>query len=178
MSEQKRAILAITGMTCATCALRIEKGLSKVEGVSLAQVNLATEKATVEYAPGAVEDGQFEKLIEDLGYHAILESAGDEQELAMDAEERERKRKRREIRRMGVSFAVSAALSLPLLAAMFAGLFGIQALMFLHNPVVQLMRDPFSLSLLGGQELSRELPQLVFGFCQGFFRSRPCCNIP
>jgi Cu+-exporting ATPase len=139
MSEQTRATLAITGMSCATCALRIEKGLSKVEGVSLAQVNLATEKATVEYAPGAVEDGQFEKLIEDLGYHAILESAGDEQELAMDAEERERKRKRREIRRMGVSFAVSAALSLPLLAAMFAGLFGIQALMFLHNPVVQLM---------------------------------------
>ncbi|MBN2552818.1 MAG: heavy-metal-associated domain-containing protein, partial [Spirochaetales bacterium] len=74
MSEQSRkATYAVTGMSCATCALRIEKGLKNVSGVSRAAVNLATEKATVEYAPGAVEDGAFERLIRDLGYGAIRE---------------------------------------------------------------------------------------------------------
>ena len=39
----------ITGMTCAACANRIEKGLKKMEGVQDANVNLALEKATVKY---------------------------------------------------------------------------------------------------------------------------------
>jgi Cu+-exporting ATPase len=40
---QKETTLQITGMTCAACAIRIEKGLNKVEGVSEANVNLALE---------------------------------------------------------------------------------------------------------------------------------------
>ena len=43
--------LAITGMTCASCANRIERKLNKVEGVT-ATVNYATEKAKVTYGPG------------------------------------------------------------------------------------------------------------------------------
>ena len=44
----------ITGMTCASCAIRIEKGLNKIEGVSLANVNFALEKATIEFNPTQV----------------------------------------------------------------------------------------------------------------------------
>ena len=46
--------LDITGMTCATCAGRIEKVLRRVEGVATAQVNLASEVATIAYTPGVV----------------------------------------------------------------------------------------------------------------------------
>jgi len=140
MSDQTQsATFSVTGMTCATCALRIEKGLKNTEGVSRASVNLATEKATVEYAPGMIEDGQFEKLIRDLGYEAVLD-AGQEEEagIVTNATDREKELRQREIRKLRLSFIVSAALSLPLLAAMFAGLFRIEALMFLHNPILQL----------------------------------------
>ena len=47
-------ILPIEGMTCASCVRRIEKSLNKVDGVEIAQVNLATEVATVTYDSSAV----------------------------------------------------------------------------------------------------------------------------
>ena len=141
MSERaERATLAVSGMTCATCALRIEKGLKNVAGVNLASVNLATEKATVEYDPKLVEEGQFEKLIRNLGYDAIQEPNQDlDTGAAVDSTDREKELRRREARKLRVSFIVSASLSIPLLVAMFAGLFNIEALMFLHNPIVQLV---------------------------------------
>jgi Cu+-exporting ATPase len=141
MNDQTQsATLSVTGMTCATCALRIEKGLKNVAGVSQASVNLATEKATVEYALGMVEDGQFEKLIRDLGYDAVVEASQDiEAGLGSDSDDREKELRQREIKKLRLSFIVSAALSFPLLVAMFAGLLRIEALMFLHNPVVQLV---------------------------------------
>ena len=49
----ERVELPITGMTCASCANRIERRLNKLEGVT-ASVNYATEKARVEFDPGAV----------------------------------------------------------------------------------------------------------------------------
>ncbi len=140
MSDQtQRATFAVTGMTCATCALRIEKGLKNVAGVSQASVNLATERATVEYDPGVIEDGRFERLIRDLGYDAVIEASQDTDSGALsDSTDKEKELRQREIRKLRLSFIVSAILSFPLLVAMFAGIFRIEALMFLHNPVVQL----------------------------------------
>ncbi|MDY6879307.1 MAG: heavy metal-associated domain-containing protein, partial [Thermodesulfobacteriota bacterium] len=48
----------VHGMTCAACVRRVEQGLAELEGVSEAAVNLATEKATIEYDPSkiAVQD--------------------------------------------------------------------------------------------------------------------------
>ncbi|MGR5941935.1 cation transporter [Bacillus pacificus] len=51
MNEQKEANLQISGMTCAACANRIEKGLKKVEGVHDANVNFALEKTKIMYDP-------------------------------------------------------------------------------------------------------------------------------
>jgi Cu+-exporting ATPase len=140
MNDQtQRVTFAVTGMTCATCALRIEKGLKNVAGVSQASVNLATERATVEYDPGVIEDGRFERLIRDLGYDAVIEASHDTDSGALsDSTDKEKELRQREIRKLRLSFIVSAILSFPLLAAMFAGMFRIEALMFLHNPVVQL----------------------------------------
>jgi Cu+-exporting ATPase len=63
--------LPITGMTCASCASRIERRLNKLDSVT-ASVNYATEKATVEYDPVAVAPEQLVGAVEAAGYGAVL----------------------------------------------------------------------------------------------------------
>ncbi len=66
--------LPITGMTCASCANRIERKLNKLDGVH-ASVNYATEKATVDYDPEAVAPDALVGAVESAGYGAKLPSA-------------------------------------------------------------------------------------------------------
>jgi P-type Cu+ transporter len=73
MAEHKETNLDITGMTCAACANRIEKGLNKMEGVENASVNFAMERAAVKYNPEEVEPSDLQKRIQDLGYDIQLE---------------------------------------------------------------------------------------------------------
>jgi Cu+-exporting ATPase len=61
----------IGGMTCASCVMRIEKKLKKLEGVEAANVNLATERGTVTYDPQKVTVLQLANAIEAAGYQAI-----------------------------------------------------------------------------------------------------------
>ena len=67
----ERVELPITGMTCASCANRIERRLNKLDGVS-ASVNYATEKARVEFDPGTVAAEQLVAAVEAAGYQAAL----------------------------------------------------------------------------------------------------------
>ena len=67
--------LPITGMTCASCANRVERKLNKLDGVT-ATVNYATEKARVEFDPGAVAPEQLVEAVEAAGYQAVLPSTG------------------------------------------------------------------------------------------------------
>jgi Cu+-exporting ATPase len=62
--------LAITGMTCASCVARIERKLGKLEGVQAANVNLATERATVTYDAGLVDPALLISTVEAAGYGA------------------------------------------------------------------------------------------------------------
>jgi len=71
--EIKEAVLPITGMTCASCAVRIEKGLKKVEGVEEANVNYALERTSIKYNPNVVKIEDFKKKINDLGYEVVEE---------------------------------------------------------------------------------------------------------
>jgi P-type Cu+ transporter len=73
--ENKQTTLQITGMTCAACANRIEKGLNKLDGVDAANVNLALEKANVTYDPSKISVDQLEQTIENLGYGTVKEVA-------------------------------------------------------------------------------------------------------
>jgi len=68
-----KEIIKISGMSCAACASRIEKGLNKLEGVDSANVNLAMERATVEYDDKLVQPQNFDELINKLGYSVIHE---------------------------------------------------------------------------------------------------------
>src|SRR2546421_13074939 len=74
-----RAVLALEGMTCASCAMRIEKGLKKVPGVKDANVNLATELATVTYNPAQTGLEQMVQKVEAVGYKATPQVAPQQQ---------------------------------------------------------------------------------------------------
>ncbi|EEM88350.1 copper-translocating P-type ATPase [Bacillus thuringiensis serovar vazensis] len=75
MNEQKEANLEISGMTCAACANRIEKGLKKVEGVHDANVNFALEKTKIMYDPQKTNPQQFKEKVESLGYGIVSDKA-------------------------------------------------------------------------------------------------------
>jgi Cu+-exporting ATPase len=117
-------------MSCAACVVRIEKGLGRVQGVSSAVVNLATERAAVQYDPDVTSVLDLIKAVEAAGYSA---EKADEQ-----SRDREATSRRRETRSLLLSFLASAALSLPLLVAMVVGMAGLEALSFLHDPWLQL----------------------------------------
>ena len=63
-----KAIIPITGMTCTTCAVTIEKGLAETPGVEKADVNFGSEKATIAYNPEKVSLEQIKQTISGLGY--------------------------------------------------------------------------------------------------------------
>jgi Cu+-exporting ATPase len=72
MSEAKHITVGVTGMTCASCSSRVEKVLNKMDGVD-AQVNLTTEKATVDYDPETVSPDEITSKIEKLGYGVLTQ---------------------------------------------------------------------------------------------------------
>jgi Cu+-exporting ATPase len=93
--------LPITGMTCANCASAIERVLNKkTPGVVEAVVNLATEKASVTYVPGAVDKPELIAAIERAGYGVIQAGPADQ---VIDAEQAARER---EISRQSYSLGV------------------------------------------------------------------------
>lgn len=122
---------AITGMTCAACATRIEKGLNKMEGVSFANINLALENAVIEFNPSKVSIADIISRVEKLGYGAHIKEDNNE---AIDHRELAIKKQTRK-------FILSAFLSLPLLYTMF-GHFSFTSFIyvpdFLMNPLVQM----------------------------------------
>ncbi len=107
----KQTTIQITGMTCAACATRIEKGLNRLEGVQ-AGVNLALERASVTFDTDKADEEKLEQKIEALGY-GVLKPVQEE-----GGAETAESYKKREIRRQQIRFAVSAVLSVPLLWAM------------------------------------------------------------
>lgn len=68
--NQKKSI-EISGMSCAACALRVEKAVSKLPGVSESSVNFATEKLSVEYDDGQVDAENIKQAIEKAGYGVV-----------------------------------------------------------------------------------------------------------
>jgi Cu+-exporting ATPase len=97
--------LPITGMTCASCANRIERRLNKLEGVT-ATVNYATEKAAVDFDPRVVEPAALVGAVESAGYQAVLPSAEPRAASQQEVNETEPLRRR---------LILSAALALPVL---------------------------------------------------------------
>lgn len=119
--------IRIQGMSCASCVRRIENALTKQEGVFSATVNLATEKASITYADGAVTQDQLLHTIEDAGYKASLV----EQDLNREAEE-----KAEILQSEKLQVIIAALLSAPLVLPMLLAPFGIH---WMLNGWIQLL---------------------------------------
>ena len=108
VADQKQITLPITGMTCANCAATIQRTLEKkVAGVVGATVNLATEKARVEYDPSQVSRRDLVEAIEKIGYSVTESGPG-------GLEDRERAARQAEIQTQTYKFGIGLAFSLPL----------------------------------------------------------------
>ncbi|WP_027482968.1 heavy metal translocating P-type ATPase [Deinococcus pimensis] len=101
--------LGVTGMTCASCVSRVERALKKIDGVLSASVNLATERATVQYLPSSVSPGQLKAAIKDAGYDVLEQQAG------ISREDQEREAREREVTTLRRSVTFSAIFAVPLL---------------------------------------------------------------
>ena len=102
----QKTILKITGMHCASCAMRIEGNLTKAAGVAKANVNLASEKALVEFDPGTTNVNELIANVVKTGYKAEV--------FTDDKPEEENNSKSAEIRWYRNKFIWSLALSLPM----------------------------------------------------------------
>ena len=71
MKSSEKVTLNISGMTCASCVRRVEQGLEDSEGVQKAEVNFATDKATVEYDPSLLNVEQLSDKVKALGYNLV-----------------------------------------------------------------------------------------------------------
>ena len=125
---------AIIGMTCAACAARIEKGLQKLPGVYAANVNLATEKAVVEYNGSELTITEMQAKVKQLGYEAHTMETG-------QGADREKDLREAEISHQKKRFLLAAVLSFPLLLAMIGHSFGVfhSFSSFFMQPLVQLV---------------------------------------
>ncbi len=107
-----RRELAISGMTCATCAGRVEHALAAVPGVLRAEVNLATQRATVEGLGGLLHPAALIEAVRDAGYDATLLTGDAAQQRAAEQADAAR------LLRLLLQVLAAAALSLPLLLPM------------------------------------------------------------
>lgn len=131
--QNEQVTFDITGMTCAACANRIEKGLNRLQGVTEASVNFAMETASVSYLPSEISVEDMQGKVKQLGYEAMLKQE----------EGRAEEHKIKEIKRHKLTLLLSAILSLPLLWSM-AGHFGFTSWI----PVPALLMNPWFQLLL------------------------------
>lgn len=99
----------IEGMTCASCSGTVEKTVNKLEGVSNASVNLATEKMTVDFEPEVLNVSDIIKAVSDAGYGAKEEVD------STSSVDRDREKKQQHIKEMWRRFWISAIFAIPLL---------------------------------------------------------------
>jgi len=102
--KTEKVTLPIAGMTCASCVARIEKALKGQAGIIQATVNLASEKATVEYVPFQVKPGDLKQVIREIGYE-VPEGKADE------VLEADRTEKEKELGRLKTKLIVSLTLA-------------------------------------------------------------------
>ncbi len=119
--------LGVTGMTCAACVARVEKALNKVPGVLNASVNLATERATVQYIPESASQTQFKTAIRDAGYDVL------EAQVGKDRSDVEAEARAAEIAVLKRDLIFAASFGVPLLLLAMIPMLWMPAMMFLQS---------------------------------------------
>jgi Cu+-exporting ATPase len=131
----EKITLPVQGMSCASCVNRVQKALSHVPGVVRAEVNLATEKATVEFIRGQVTVGDLTRAVEAIGYKLLEAKEGD----LVDTEEQARKAEFRKLKR---KFITGVGLVVPLFIMVYWDNLGLSRLWSMSrqtNFIVQLL---------------------------------------
>jgi len=101
---RSQKVFRVAGITCASCVSRVEAKLSGLDGVATARVNLATEKAVIEYLPAVTGLENFQSALEDIGYQLNPDEEDDSKS------EDEEQRHDRELRLLKIKFITSAVL--------------------------------------------------------------------
>jgi len=115
----EKVILPIVGMTCASCSAHVEEALKKLDGVLSVTVNLATERATVEYVPGLVAMEDFRRAVADAGYE--VKEIADQSAETEQVDESELKMKTARLR-MLVAWVFTIPIMVWMLPEMIAGI--------------------------------------------------------
>jgi Cu+-exporting ATPase len=108
----EKQTLPIKGMTCASCVTRVQDALSSLDGVIDVSVNLATERASVEYVPGQVGLRDLRKAVRDAGYNVMAVEKGED---IVEKEKRQREEHYRGLRR---KLIIGICLTVPLFLLM------------------------------------------------------------
>lgn len=147
----REVTIPIEGMTCAACSQRVEKTLVRLEGVSKASVNLATEKATLSYDPKVIKLSAIKQAIEKAGYKPL--SIEKRQEVDAD-----RLRKELEIKTLWSKFILAAVFGFSLLYLAMGSM-----IWWLPFPIpyfLDPMRYPLTFALV---QLALTIPVIIAG---------------
>ena len=112
----------ITGMTCSACSSRVEKSVSKLEGIGTVSVNLLTNSMQVEYPDGALTTEEIISCVEKAGYGASL-AGGDNKQQSSTAKPRENVAEK-QIAQMKKRLAISFLFWIPLMYVSMGSMYG------------------------------------------------------
>jgi Cu+-exporting ATPase len=138
----------VEGMSCASCASAVERVVGKLEGVSTANVNLATEKLFIDYEPSKIQVADVINAVEKAGYKAFDE----EVQVDVDRDKKEKERKA-----LWNRFIVSIIFTVPLLYISMGHMLGLP-LPELINPIV----NPLAFAIT---QLILTIPVVAVGYC-------------
>jgi len=122
-AKWERITLPIQGMTCASCVNKVEKALRSAKGVLQVNVNLATERASIEFIPEMVSIRDLKKVVKDIGYQVLDVRVGDSTLREEDIVEKERLVREAELSRLKLKFIIGALLLAPILFLMYGASF-------------------------------------------------------
>ncbi len=147
--ESKSATVPIGGMTCAACAMAVERAVGKVPGIKTASVNFGTERLSVSWDPERTRLSEIKRAVKDAGYEALAI----ETKASVDAHA---EGKAKEIRSLLRRFLVALSVSLPLLYVSMGHMLGLPLPAWLHP-----MHYPLNFAL---SQIALTIPAVIAGF--------------
>ncbi|WP_270647100.1 heavy metal translocating P-type ATPase [Paeniclostridium hominis] len=108
VDEAKKLDIKIEGMTCQSCAKAVERNIKKLDGIESVNVNIATDRATIQYDQSKVKVSQIKSAVEKAGYKVIDEAK-------KEAIDEDRLRKEKELKVLKTKLIISIIFAIPLL---------------------------------------------------------------
>jgi Cu+-exporting ATPase len=129
-----RVTVPIKGMTCAACVKRVQDALASLSGVLSASVNLATEKATLEYFPAQTGMREIKKAVRDIGYDIVEADKGE------DIVEKEKRERENAYRKLKIKLFAGVGLTVPIFVLVFRERLGLSAILEIPEQTVFLLQ--------------------------------------